>query len=100
MVVKYLYLKGNPRLLGEKASVKDVCDRPEVALYEFDLADPIPSFPVPLQPQDAPPTVNLQQLLHDIYTRARFDLVIDYSQPLQPPLSREAAAWAQRCLDS
>jgi len=57
-------------------------DRPNAELYEFDFADPIPSFLVPLQPKDEVPVVNLKRVLNDVYTRARFDLAIDYHQPL------------------
>ena len=70
-------------------------DHPNAELYEFDLADAIPIFPVPLQPHDAVPVVNLQRLLNEVYTRARFDLAIDYHQPLQPALSNEEVAWVQ-----
>jgi hypothetical protein len=74
-------------------------DRPNAALYEFALADPIPSFPVPLQVNDLVPTVNLQQVLNDVYSRARFDLVIDYHQPLQPTLSSEELTWVKGLVD-
>jgi hypothetical protein len=73
-------------------------DRPNAELYEFDLADSIPSFPVPLQPNDAVPVVDLQRLLNEVYTRARFDLAIDYHQPLQPVISSQDAAWVQSLL--
>ena len=73
-------------------------DRPHAALYEFDLPDPIPSFPVPLRPDDPEPIIHLQQVLNDVYTRARFDLAIDYNQPLKPNFSREEAAWIERVL--
>ncbi|NET37754.1 MAG: DUF4058 family protein [Cyanothece sp. SIO1E1] len=43
-------------------------DRPDVALYEFDLPEPIPGFPVPLQPGEPEPIVNLQRLVNEIYT--------------------------------
>lgn len=55
--------------------------RPDADLYAFTVRDTLPAFPVPLKLGDIEPVVNLQQLLHDIYDRARFDLVIDYSQP-------------------
>ena len=57
-------------------------ERPDAELYEFDLKMAIPTFPVPLHPQELIPTVNLQQVFNDVYDRARFDLVIDYDQPV------------------
>jgi hypothetical protein len=44
-------------------------DRPNAELYEFDFVDPIPSFPVPLQPKDEVPVVSLKRVLNDVYTR-------------------------------
>ncbi|MGF1497497.1 MAG: DUF4058 family protein [Elainellaceae cyanobacterium] len=68
-------------------------ERPSAALYEFSLSEPIPSFPVPLQVGDSEPVVRLQQLIDDVYIRARFDLSINYTQPLKPKLTNEEAVW-------
>ena len=68
-------------------------DRPDAALYEFDLSESIPSFPVPLQPGESEPIVNLQQLVNEIYTRARFDLAIDYNRLLKPNLTNAERSW-------
>jgi Protein of unknown function (DUF4058) len=48
---------------------------------------------VPLQLKETEPIVPLQRLVNEIYTRARFDLAIDYMQPLKPTLTHEEAAW-------
>ena len=37
--------------------------------------------------------VALNQLLHDLYDRAGYDLRIDYSQSLDLPLDEEYADW-------
>ena len=63
-------------------------------LYAFDLQAQIPDVPIPLFPGDDEPTVPLNQLVHDLYTRARYDLRIDYSQPPAPPLREENRVWA------
>jgi hypothetical protein len=63
--------------------------RPEADLYVFSLRESIPTFPIPLREQDPEPVVDLQRLLNEIYQRARFDLALDYSQPVKPPLSDE-----------
>lgn len=73
-------------------------DRPAAQLYEFDLAEPIPSFPVPLQAEDVAPVVDLQQLVNEVYTRARFDLAIDYLQPIKPDLTDTEVAWVKEML--
>lgn len=72
--------------------------RPDADLYTFTVRDVLPAFPIPLKQGDTEPVLDLQQLLHDIYERARFDLVIDYSQPAKPPLSPEDTAWAWEIL--
>jgi hypothetical protein len=42
----------------------------------------------------------LNQLLHDLYDRASYDLAIDYSQPPVPPLYDDDAAWARQLLSA
>lgn len=68
--------------------------RPRAQLYGFNVRQPIPDFPLPLLPKDEQPTVPLNKILHDLYTRARFDLRLDYSVPPNPPLSDEDKTWA------
>lgn len=72
--------------------------RPAADLYAFGLPDPIPTIPIPLRANDPEPTVDLQRLLDDIYRRARFDLAIDYGQPLKPALRHEDEVWVQEIL--
>ncbi|MHC5859558.1 DUF4058 family protein [Nostoc sp.] len=68
-------------------------NRPDADLYTFDLKTPIPIFPVPLRQGEPEPIVDLQRLLNEIYERARFDLAIDYSQPLKIVQSPQEEAW-------
>jgi Protein of unknown function (DUF4058) len=63
-------------------------------LYVFSWITPIPSIPIPLLPGDAEPILDLNALLHALIERARYDLVIDYRQPPQPPLRPEDEPWA------
>jgi len=39
-------------------------------------------------------------LLHDVYDRARYDLVIDYTKPPVPPLHDDDRAWARQLLSA
>lgn len=68
--------------------------RPRADVYAFQLRQPIPSFPVPLLQEDPEPIVPLNQLVHELYDRAGYDMAIDYSQPLDPPLAQEDQQWA------
>jgi Protein of unknown function (DUF4058) len=56
--------------------------RPEADLYTFGIQEKIPPFSIPLKKHDREPIIDLQKLLNEVYTRARFDLAIDYSIPL------------------
>ena len=73
-------------------------ERPQADLYAFNLPQAIPSFPLPLQPDDREPIVNLQQLLHNLYDQGSYDLAIDYSQDPPPPLSTAEASWVKQVL--
>jgi hypothetical protein len=72
--------------------------RPQADLYTFNLRDPIPSFPIPLRSEDNEPIVDLQALINQAYDQGSYDLRIDYSRELVPPLSEGDAAWADALL--
>lgn len=67
-------------------------------VYAFSVRNPIPTFPLPLLPDDQEPIIDLGALLHDVYDRARYRLVINYNKPPTPTLSEADAAWAADCL--
>ncbi len=70
----------------------------QMHLYPFSVRQSIPSFPLPLLPDDEEPTVDLGALLQNVYDRARYRLVIDYSKPPEPRLRPEDMEWAQAYL--
>lgn len=70
--------------------------RPRADLYAFNLQDAIPPFPLPLQPGDVEPLLDLQPLLNQVYDRAGFDVTIDYAQAPTPALEPEDVQWAKR----
>ncbi len=63
-------------------------------LYGFSYKTEIPPIPIPLLPQDAEPSLDLNRILHDLYDRAGYELAIDYRQPPEPRLRNEDQAWA------
>lgn len=73
--------------------------RPAADLYALGLSQTLPKIPIPLIQGDAEPVVDLQVVLNDIYTRARFDLSIDYEKPLKPALSDDETAWIETVLE-
>lgn len=52
--------------------------RPRAHFYPFSVREAIPVFQLPLQMDDAEPVVDLNQILHDLYDRAGYDLRINY----------------------
>ncbi len=69
--------------------------RPRAELYALGVRQPIPAIPIPLLPKDPAPLLDLNAVLHSLYERARFDLVLDYAKPPVPALEDEDAAWAR-----
>ncbi|MGL5065616.1 MAG: DUF4058 family protein [Microcoleus sp.] len=72
--------------------------RPKAQLYPFTVRDEIPSFLLPLQPEDAEIHVELQTLFQGVYDRAGFDLTIDYTQSPRPQLKEDDDVWANALL--
>lgn len=70
--------------------------RPHARLHAFSLRQPIPEISIPLQQGEDEPTLALNDVLHRLYERARFDLRLDYDEPPVPPLSEEDAAWVRQ----
>jgi hypothetical protein len=74
--------------------------RPRADAYLFGVRDPIPTIPVPLVQGGDEPALPLNSLLHDLYERAAYELVIDYTQATDPPLQPEDVAWASSLISS
>jgi hypothetical protein len=68
--------------------------RPRADAYLFSVRQPIPDFPIPLRPEEEEPMLPLNQLLHDLYDKSGYDLMVDYQQPPAPPLPEDDLAWA------
>lgn len=72
--------------------------RPEAELYPFDLPEPIPIFPLPLQSDDEELNIELEPILQAIYEEASLEQVIDYNQQPVPPVSEAEFQWMRECL--
>jgi hypothetical protein len=70
--------------------------RPRADIYLFGVRGLIPAFPIPLRPGETEPTLPLNHILHELYDQGGYDLIIDYRQPPQPPLSEGDTAWARQ----
>jgi len=69
--------------------------RPHAQVFLFGVRDPIPEIPVPLHANEPEPVLPLNQLLHELYDRAGYDLAINYGSPADPPLALADAAWME-----
>ena len=70
-------------------------DEPGVVhIWNFNVRVHVSKFRVPLQPGELGPELFLGTLLQEVYDRAQYRLVVDYTQPPVPPLSDAVVAWA------
>ena len=69
--------------------------RPYADLHLFGIREPIPDIRIPLKRGEDEPVLPLNRLLHELYDRARYDLVIHYDRPAEPPLNELDAVWVQ-----
>lgn len=71
--------------------------RPGGTLWPIRLTQRMPVIDIPLKEEEAT-TLNLQSVIEHIYDRAGYDLSIDYTRDLEPPLSKELAVWVDALL--
>lgn len=102
-------LRGNTpmAMLGEvqptdyRIIVSRSSQRPQAELYSFNLQDQIPSFPLPLKPEDRESRIELQAIVDGVCERADYYERIDYRQPVPPPaLSDANKQWVDALLAS
>jgi hypothetical protein len=62
-------------------------------VYPMVLRYPLPRVPIPLRQTDADVGLELQPLIDRVYTAGAHD-DIDYSKPVDTPLDKDDAAWA------
>lgn len=72
--------------------------RPRAELFAFSVREPIPDVPIPLRLEEEEALLPLNQILHELYDKAGYDLFIDYGRPPAPPLSAEDATWATQLI--
>ena len=70
-------------------------DRPWMEVWPIALGNPLPIVPVPLLAGDADVLLDLQAAFTAVYDLLGYDLIVDYTQPPDVPLSGEEAAWVE-----
>jgi len=72
--------------------------RPLVDVWPIQLADVLPTVPIPLLAGDDDVALDLQLALNAVYDAFRYDLTVDYSRPSEVALAGETAVFAQTIL--
>jgi hypothetical protein len=72
-------------------------DDENVSVFPISLRDPLPAIQIPLRDTDENVALNLQAVLDRVYDEGRF-ASLDYSKPPVPPLTGDAAKWANDLL--
>jgi hypothetical protein len=67
-------------------------------VYRLPLRETLPAIKIPLRETDADVPLDLQALVNRSYLTGGYDDDIDYSQPPDPPLDRDDAAWTDEIL--
>ncbi len=73
-------------------------DRDRGWAFRLPLTQRLPSLPIPLRPTDQDVLLELQPLIDQVYEKGRYSEDIDYSEPLDPPLSPPESEWAVQLL--
>ena len=78
--------------------VRDARRSPMADLYVFGIRDAIPDFALPLSSGAEGVGVDLNRVVHGVYTVGAYYLDIDYGQDPEPPLSDADRAWVDGLL--
>jgi hypothetical protein len=70
--------------------------RPRADAYAWTIRDPLPAIPIPLNKGDPDVLLDLQAVFATVYDRARYDLSLDYTASLDPPLGEAEREWLQQ----
>ena len=71
---------------------------PVADLYPFNLRQPIPDFVMPLAKGTESIAVNVGVIINSIYSARYYNMLIDYRQDPEPPISDDDRAWLDQLL--
>lgn len=92
-------MKGTAEKVDYRIVISRESARPMADLYGFSLREAVPAFPLPLKPEDAELTVNLQEIVDLVYDLGSYAVRVDYRQPVPPPaLSAVDQQWVDGLL--
>jgi hypothetical protein len=79
------------------ACIRRACRRSEIEAYPIPLPARLPVIPIPLRDGEGEARLDLQALIDLAYEEGRHEMM-DYSQPLQPPLAGDEAVFGEQML--
>jgi hypothetical protein len=82
------------------AMVHRRAQRPAVEVYEWQLRDPLPPIPIPLDRGDPDAVLDLQQALTFAYDLSAYEYQLPYSKPLKPAVRKGDAKWLKGIVSS
>ena len=68
-------------------------NEPIADLYPFGIRQPMPDFVMPLDEGAESVSLNLNEIINDIYARRYYNLLVDYQTDPEPPLSDDDRIW-------
>jgi hypothetical protein len=85
---------------GAYDAVLHRADAPDqLEVWFMSLREPLPIVAVPLRSPYEDVSLSLQDVVHTVYERYRYDAAIDYGEPPPPPpLSEADGTWANECI--
>ena len=67
-------------------------------IYRCCVQEPLPAVAIPLRQEDQDVPLALQEVVARTYDAGAYDLVLDYTEEPDPPLSRSESLWADQLL--
>ena len=74
-----------------------VCTRTRTKVFGASLREPLPVIPIPLRLTDRDVSLNIQQIIDQVYDRGRY-AKLNYQPDPEPPFSSDDAAWVETLL--
>jgi hypothetical protein len=72
-----------------RVTVRTATPRRLAYVFPIRLTQPLPEIPVPLRAKDPKIMLALQPMIEAIYADGRYGSTLDYTRPLDPPLSAD-----------
>jgi hypothetical protein len=73
----------------------DIAHRWHLTTWPLTLADSLPEIPIPLGPDFAPVTLDLQAVFSECYDTGRYGTLLRYHEPPEVPFSDSEAQWVE-----